>query len=93
MTEQGYKCPMCDAEHHKPHYAHKGQIDYKKQPLQEGRVKFNRVDSYGGKKYDTSWKDDLPNTGPRRDDNGEPNPLFCPHCGWEEEIIFIKNTA
>jgi hypothetical protein len=28
-------------------------------------------------------------TGPAFDKDGNPSPLFCPHCGWEEELVII----
>ena len=89
MGEQGWKCPKCGKEHTKPHYAYRGQVDKNKDPLEEGRVKFNRVDTEGNRKYDTDWKHNLPSTGDAKDKHGDPNGLFCSHCGWEQRIIVL----
>ena len=97
-----WTCPDCHKYHSKPHYAHKGQIDYSKEPQQIGRVKFGREDSYGDC---DSMKGDTPsvphrilkklagkNTGDQFKKNGNQHPLFCPHCGWEDTIICIMKV-
>jgi len=86
-------CVSCKKFHTKPHYAFSGQIDYSKQPKEPGRVKFNRegsqMDCSGNDKHDTPYKEMKESTGNSTKKNGGHTPLFCPHCGWEEEIINI----
>lgn len=91
-----WTCPVrgCRKYHSKPHFAFPGQINYKKKPLEPGRVKFNREDGCGGAlKGDTEIRTELGSkTGPETVTiHGQvfAAPLFCPHCGWEEEFIYI----
>lgn len=84
-----WRCPVCSHDHSKPHYAFEGQIDFKKKPLAEGRVKFDREDYCGTEKGDTEHKRGVNSTGPAFGDQDLPNPLFCPHCGWQDKLIFI----
>lgn len=97
-----WKCPTygCEKEHSKLHYAFPDQIDRKKKPLEPGRVKYNREEGKGDKnceafKGDTDidkmddYTNDKNTTGPAFDKDGNPSPLFCPHCGWEEELVII----
>ena len=93
-----WTCVSCKKYHTKPHYAFPGQIDYSKQPKESGRVKFNRegsqMDCDSNNKYDTPYIEQKGATGPDTKTNGGHTPLFCPHCGWEEEIInIIKVTV
>jgi hypothetical protein len=85
--------PKCRKYHSKPHYAYTGQIDFTKQPSESGRVKFNREGSQmsceSNNKYDTPYIEMKESTGPDTKVNGGHTPLFCPHCGWIEEIINI----
>jgi len=91
-----WTCVVCKKYHSRPHFAFPGQIDYSKQPTEEGRVKFNREGSQMScddpKKYDTPIKVMKETTGDQftKDDNHRP--LFCPHCGWEDTIICIMKT-
>ena len=89
--DEGWKCPGCGKEHSKAHYAFPDQVDFMKDPNEEGRVKFNRADSYGdGLKGDTPYKHQKKETGPAINKDGVPNGLFCSHCGWMQEIIVIS---
>ena len=86
-------CTICKKYNTKPHYAFTGQIDYSKQTREPGRVKFNRegsqMDCSGNDKYDTAYKEMKEFTGNDTKKNGGQAPLFCPHCGFEEEVINI----
>ena len=89
---KSWVCPYCKKDHSKPHYSHPGQIDYSKEPAEVGRVRFNREDPYGCDTYndDTKLEKKLEKkTGPSHDEYGNPNPQFCPHCGWQGQIIII----
>ena len=89
-----WKCPNCDKDHAKPHFAFRNQIDLSKKLGAEGRVKFNREGSdmdCGQKKSDTKIQTGLPSTGPAVV-KGIPQGLFCPHCGWVQKVIPIKLT-
>lgn len=92
-----WTCPECKKYHSKPHYAFTGQVDFTKNPKEEGRVKFNREGSNmscDDNKHDTPTKQMKEQTGPDIKVNGGHTPLFCPHCGWVEEIVnIIKVTA
>lgn len=95
-----WTCPYCDKQHGKAHFSHPGQIDYTKEPAETGRVTFNReeVDSYKGCEKD--YKDDTAikaefegKTGDATDIDGNPRPMFCPHCGWEAQIVVIRPSV
>ncbi len=93
-----WTCVSCKKYHTKPHYAFTGQVDLSKNPKEPGRVKFNRegsqMDCSGDNKHDTPYIEQKQTTGPDTKVNGGHTPLFCPHCGWLEEIInIIKVTA
>ncbi len=83
-----WECPECGHHHDKPHFPYKGQVDYTKAPQDPGRVKFNRVLKSG--KLDTLQPIDkkLKGTGPMILEE-KVQGLFCPHCGWVEDIITI----
>jgi len=92
-----WTCPHCLKYHSKPHYAHKKQIDYSKEPKEEGRVKFNREASQSDcdncyKEDDVPRKFELPKTGDQFRGDDIQRPMFCPHCGWEDTIICIVKT-
>ena len=84
---------QCRKYHSKSHYAFPGQIDFTKQPSEPGRVKFNRegsqMDCDSKNKYDTPYIEQKGATGSDTKTNGGHTALFCPHCGWIEEIINI----
>lgn len=84
-----WKCPVCDKQHSKLHYPFADQLDAKKKPDEVGRVKYGREDKYDCDSFKEKGK---PITGPAIDKDGNPNSLFCPHCGWIEEIILIVKT-
>ena len=97
MKDESWDCPVCDKHHSKPSYALPGQIDYKVDPDNPGRVKFNRsektdYDRYSGYKDDTLIKKGSPRTGPAVNKDGYPNGLFCSHCGFEQKIIVITKV-
>ncbi len=86
-------CPVCGHKHSKPHYSLPGQIDYDKQPAQIGRIRFNRrrkddsIDPYTPERYD------MPSEGDQFDEEGYQRPLYCPHCGFEDDWIIIKRLS
>ena len=98
-----WQCPNyeCGKKHSKLHYAFPDQVDHKKMVMEPGRVKYNREEGKGDdqcemfkgdtdiNKMDTN---DKGVTGPATDKDGNPSPLFCPHCGWEEELVIIVKT-
>ena len=92
-----WTCPGCHKYHTKPHYAFTGQVDFSKKIKESGRVKFNRegsqMDCSGDNKHDTPYKEMKENTGPDTKVSGGHTPLFCPHCGWLEEIINILKVS
>ena len=51
------------------------------------------MDCSGDNKYDTPYKEMEENTGPDTKVSGGHTPLFCPHCGWVEEIINILKVS
>jgi len=89
-------CPKemggCGKEHSKPHFPHPKQLDPDKKPGEVGRVKFNRVK--GDSELDPETKivkKYVDKEGPTEDKDGNPNALFCPHCGYTHEgIILVK---
>ena len=97
-----WRCPNyeCGKKHSKLHYAFPDQIDHKKMVMEPGRVKYNREEGksdnncelFKGKTDIEKMDGDSKSTGPAFDKDGNPNPLFCPHCGWEEELIIILKT-
>ena len=90
---QGWKCPSCGKEHSKPHYAYRGQVDETKKPLEPGRVKFNRAETFSNDlKGDTPTKYNVPETGDKKNRKGDDNGLFCSHCGFVQKIIVCINT-
>lgn len=97
--KNAWNCPVCGKKHSKPHFAFPGQIDFKKKPEQVGRVKFDREDPGGcdDAKGDTPKKHGNDKTGPElslTECNQEiNNPLFCPHCGWIDEITNIIKVS
>lgn len=68
--------------------------------MEVGRVKYNREEGKGDDKCemfkgdtDIDKMEEKDNaTGPAFDKDGNPSPLFCPHCGWEEELVIIVKT-
>jgi rubredoxin len=87
-----WTCPVCGKSHSKAHYAFPRQIDKKLEPDTPGRVKFDREDKgyCESAKGDTKKKYGNKSTGQEFDKKGVPRPLFCPHCGWEQEQIIIN---
>ena len=75
-----WTCPECGHAHSKPHFSFIGQVDYKKKPNEVGRVKKDREEK------DDACSNEL---GPVYDNAGLQRPMFCPHCGWEHELIHI----
>lgn len=89
--QTNWKCPGCGHKHTKPHFAFENQIDKSKGINVIGRIKdkFSRE----GKDGENVTCEEFVNkhgTGPSQDDKtGHVSPLFCPHCGWEDELIYI----
>ncbi len=89
-------CPSCGKYHTKPHFAFPGQVDKKHRPGVEGRVKFNREGadmSCDDDKRDTPIKVMKEATGNQFKQDGNHRQLFCPHCGWLDDIICIVKTT
>lgn len=85
-----WTCPSCNKYHSKPHFPHPGQIDESRQPNDPGRVTFNRANKNGDNDLDKAWpikKEYIGKQALMMLDNGTIQGLFCPHCGWKEEII------
>lgn len=94
-----WTCPNCHKVHSKPHFAFPEQIDEKKKPGEVGRViKDREVGKYGkcgaGVKEGTEEQDEskVIETGPQFDDDGMPQSLFCPHCGFLQNAFIIART-
>lgn len=85
-------CPSCKHHHDKAHFPHPGQVDYKKSPGTLGRVKFNRADDDDGIKGDTTYKKEYEGKPGEMIVDNVTQGLFCPHCGWQEEVIDILKT-
>jgi len=90
---KSWECPGCGKSHKGPHYSLPGQINYKKKPSDKGRVVFNRRLKDDRLDSGTKIKAGVPNEGDSFDDEGFQRPLFCPHCGWEDEWLVIKRTG
>ena len=85
---KGFVCPVCAKDHSKPHYSVPGQIDYTKKPNTPGRILFNRRKSQNDSLSDDTPIDRAkPMKGEQMDEDSIQRPLYCPHCGWEDEII------
>ncbi len=87
-----WNCPNCKKDHSKPHFAFRNQVDLTKDPGESGRVLFDREGSgldCGVYKPDAEQKN-LKGTGPSFDRYDNPNGLFCPHCGWLQEIVSVR---
>ena len=74
-----WQCPQCLKIHNKPHYPLPGQIEKDKSLESGNRVKFDRE----GK------TDESGQTGPMFNDDGIPNGLLCPHCGYQARTVLI----
>lgn len=90
---KNWVCPICGHEHTKPHYSLPGQIDYTVKPDNEGRILFNRRNKNDQLATDTPIDDSKPSKGEQFDDEGFQRPLFCPHCGYEDDWTVIIRTA
>ena len=98
-----WTCPICDKPHSKPHYAFPGQVDLNLAPEQEGRVKWGREDKSSICDTPKEWVGLIPrriinkfkkqSTGDQVKKNGGQVPLFCPHCGWIDDIINILKVT
>jgi hypothetical protein len=86
-----WTCPNCFKYHSKPHFPHPGQIDDNIPVGNYGRVKFNRADKEGVDVLDKSQpiKKEFVGKQASMIQNDMVQGLFCPHCGWKEEIINI----
>lgn len=93
IPEGTWTCPGCEHIHKAPHYTHPGQVDYSKRPTEKGRITFNRRQKDDNLDYDTSIKNDLLGEPDPFDEEGYQKPLFCPHCGWEQDWLIIKRTG
>lgn len=82
-------CPSCSKQHSKPHYSVSNQIDYTKKPGEKGRILFNRRTKNDDLSPDTPIDNDKPMKGEQFDERRIQRPLYCPHCGWEDETIVV----
>lgn len=92
-AEGKWKCPVCGHNHKKPHHSLPGQINYKKKPDQKGRVVFNRRHKDDTLDKETKIRRDLPSKGDCFDEGGYQRPLYCPHCGYEDEFITLVKVG
>jgi len=88
-----WQCPECNKKHSKPHFALAEQIDYGRRPGEKGRVLFNRRQKDDMLDYSNPIRDDVPSNGEPFDEEGFQRPLYCPHCGFEDEWIIIKRIG
>lgn len=85
--------PECNHKHSKAHYSLPGQIDYSKKPGEKGRILFNRRNKEDQLATDTPIDYSLPDRGEPFDEEGCPRPLFCPHCGYEDDVVIVIRTG
>lgn len=90
---ESWVCPGCGKEHSKPHYSVEGQIDYTKQPGEEGRVLFNRRDKNDQLAADTPIDRSKPMKGESSDAEGNPHAIYCAHCGFEADVIVLVRAG
>lgn len=88
-----WKCRECGHTHSKPHHSLPNQINYEKKPNRKGRVLFNRRHKDDSMDQETKIKYGVPSTGDSFDEEGYQRPLYCPHCGFEDEFITILKTS
>ena len=89
---KNWECPnsSCGKKHSKPHYSVPGQIDYTKKPGETGRILFNRRKSQDDSlSLDTPINKSKPMKGEQITEDGIQRPLYCPHCGYEDEIEVV----
>lgn len=86
-------CPGCGRQHSKSHYAVEGQIDYTKKPGEEGRVLFNRRNKDDRLATDTPIDESKPMKGEPLDSEGNPQPIYCAHCGFEADVIVLVRVG
>ena len=92
-AEGKWVCPACGHSHSKPHYSLPDQINYEKKPDEKGRVAFNRRHKDDTLDYETKINHDVPSTGDSFDEEGYQRPLYCPHCGFEDEFVTLKKVS
>ena len=82
-------CPGCGKKHSKPHYSLPDQIDYSIRPGETGRILFNRRDKKDQLSEDTFIDNSKPSWGEQIDEEGNQRPIFCPHCGYENDVLMV----
>jgi len=90
-----WTCPVCDKYHTKPHFPWPGQLNENLKPNDPGRVAFNRADKNGTDTLDKTQpikKEFVGKQAPMMLTDGSVQGLFCPHCGWKEEIVNLIKT-
>jgi len=90
---KNWVCPQCGKEHSKPHYSLSGQIDYTVKPDNPGRILFNRRNKNDQLATDTPIDKTKPSKGEQFDEDGFQRPLFCPHCGYEDDWTVLIRVA
>ena len=85
-----WSCPICNKYHGKPHFAWEDQVNEDISPNTKGRVLFNLLSN--GKPSYPLRSDLLDKQAPMYDENDDPKPLFCPHCGYLHQGIIIKRV-
>ena len=86
---KNWVCPSCGKKHSKPHYSVPDQLDYTKKAEESGRILFNRRDKNDQLATDTPIEHSKPMNGEQFDEDGFQRPLFCPHCGYEDEWTVV----
>lgn len=92
-AEGKWKCPACGHIHKKSHYSLPDQINYKKRADQKGRVVFNRRHKDDTLDYETEIRRGVPSSGDSFDEDGYQRPLYCPHCGFEDEFVTLVKVG
>ena len=84
-------CPQCKKTHEKPHFAFPDQVDESKKPSTVGRIKnaFKRENSDTIEKLNCKEYTKDQRTGSVTLSDGKQAPLFCPHCGWIDDLIYV----
>ena len=91
---KSWVCPGCGKKHSKPHYSVPGQIDYTVKPDNPGRILFNRRKKDGDMLSDDTPIDmNKPQKGEQFDEDGFQRPLYCSHCGYEDDWEVLIRTA
>jgi len=89
---ESWVCPGCGKKHSKPHYSVEDQIDRTKKSGEKGRIRFNRRNKHDQLADDTPIDHSKPMKGEPKE-NGIERSIFCPHCGFEAEIVVLVRAG